>query len=312
MRFSHFQPWLDGLGDGYSIFVMSDYSPSCAAAPTYCGFEWHKKDSAVPVGGFPTRALFYQPRLGAAYDLSGSGRTVLRGGWGRFYYHSGQFTSGLDASAGVKTATLSPSNWVGGPGCPTNPSTGSALFAAYLSCLNLAATPASPAAVDSTDNNQPYTDSWSFNVDRVTPWQGLLEISYVGNRSEDLQNTQGGAGSNINLIPAGTITTAHCHQSGIGEFQSLSPTPGLRRSESGDEQPVQQLQRHAGYLGSPCGRLYDPGELHMAEGTGHHQPDSGSFQAGRELRSIANRPQANTQFRVFHQSTQQAACQSIC
>ncbi len=208
LRFSHFQPWLDGLGDGYSIFVMSNYSPSCAAAPTYCGFEWHAKDSAVPVGGFPTRALFYQPRLGAAYDISGNGRTVVRGGWGRFYYHSGQFTSGLDASAGVKTATLSTSNWVGGPGCPTNPPTGSALFAAYLSCVNLAATPASPAAVDSTDNNQPYTDSWSFNVDRVTPWQGLLEIGYVGNRSEELQNTQGGAGSNLNLVPLGSMLTA--------------------------------------------------------------------------------------------------------
>ena len=45
----------------------------------------------VPVGGFPTRALFFQPRLGAAYDLHGGGKTVLRGGWGRFYYHSGQF-----------------------------------------------------------------------------------------------------------------------------------------------------------------------------------------------------------------------------
>ena len=71
MRFTHFQPWIDGLGDGYSIFVLSEYNPSCAASPTYCGFEWHKKDAAVPVGGFPTRALFYQPRLGAAYDIIG-------------------------------------------------------------------------------------------------------------------------------------------------------------------------------------------------------------------------------------------------
>ena len=61
-----------------------------------------RKDPSVPVGGFPTRTLFYQPRLGAAYDIYGTGRTVVRGGWGRFYYHSGQFTSGLDASAGVK------------------------------------------------------------------------------------------------------------------------------------------------------------------------------------------------------------------
>ena len=124
MRFSHFTPWIDRLGFGYSIFDQSQYIPSCAGSPTFCGFEWHAKDASVPVGGFPTRALFFQPRFGAAYDLFGGGKSVLRGGWGRFYYHSGQFTNGLDASAGVSTANLTPSNWVGSAGCPTNPTIG--------------------------------------------------------------------------------------------------------------------------------------------------------------------------------------------
>jgi Carboxypeptidase regulatory-like domain len=208
LRFSHFTPWIDGEGFGYSIFDVNQFNPDCASAPTFCGFGWHAKDNSVPVGGFPTRALFYQPRLGVAYDVSGAGKTVVRGGWGRFFYHSGQFTNGLDASAGVSTANLSPSNWVGSAGCPTNPSAGSALFTAYLSCLNLAATPASPAAVDSKDDNQPHTDSWSATIDQQTPWQGLLEMAYVGNRSRDLQNTQGGAGSNLNLVPAGAMLTA--------------------------------------------------------------------------------------------------------
>ncbi|HYK37542.1 carboxypeptidase-like regulatory domain-containing protein [Alloacidobacterium sp.] len=208
MRFSHFTPWIDGEGFGYSIFDQSQFNPGCAGSPTFCGFEWHAKDSSVPVGGFPTRALFFQPRLGVAYDVTGAGRTVVRGGWGRFFYHSGQFTNGLDASAGVATAGLSPTTWVGGPGCPTNPPDGASLFTVYLSCLNLSATPASPAAVDSKDDNQPYTDSWSVTVDQQTPWQGLLEMAYVGNRSRDLQNTQGGAGSNINLIPAGAMFSA--------------------------------------------------------------------------------------------------------
>ena len=127
MRFSHFTPWIDRLGYGYSIFDQSQYDSSCAGSPTFCGFEWHAKNSSVPVGGFPTRAMFFQPRLGAAYDLFGGGKSVLRGGWGRFYYHSGQFTSGLDASAGVSSANLSPSNWVGSTGCPTNPNKGSSL-----------------------------------------------------------------------------------------------------------------------------------------------------------------------------------------
>ncbi len=82
------------------------------------------------------------------------------------------------------------------------------MFAANLSCLNLSATPASPAAVDSKDDDQPYTDSWSATIDQATPWQGLLEMAYVGNRSRELQNTEGGQGSNINLVPAGSMFSA--------------------------------------------------------------------------------------------------------
>ena len=207
MRFTHFTPWLDDENFGYSIFDVSQYQPSCAAAPTFCGFAWHARDKSVPLGGFPTRALLYQPRLGVAYDIFGTGNTVLRGGWGRFYYHSGQFTSGLDASAGAAQANLSPGTWVGGAGCPTNPSGGSFFFASYLSCVNVAASPASPAAVDSKDDKQPFTDSWSFTVSQRTPWQSRLEVAYVGNRSRDLANS-GGFGSNLNLVPLGAITAA--------------------------------------------------------------------------------------------------------
>jgi hypothetical protein len=76
--------------------------------------------------------------------------------------------------------------------------------------LNLSATPATPAAVVSNDDKQPYTDGWSVNVDQQTPWQGLLEIGYVGNRSRDQLNNggAGGAGSDINLVPFGAMFTA--------------------------------------------------------------------------------------------------------
>lgn len=191
LRISHFTPWEDRTGAGYAIFNQAAFSPSCAV--NFCGFEWHKIDPSVPVGGFPTRALFWQPRLGAAYDLFGTGKTILRGGWGRFYYHSGQFTSGLDTTAGVKTISLS------------NGNNGTQLFANQLSTLNIAGTASTPTAVDSTDNNQEYTDSYSVTIAQKLPWSSLVEIAYVGNNSHDLPQTAAGAGNDINLVPAGAM-----------------------------------------------------------------------------------------------------------
>jgi hypothetical protein len=58
--------------------------------------------------------------------------------------------------------------------------------------------------VDKTDDKQPYTDSFSFTVSQRLPWSSLLEAAYVGNRSKSLSNSSG-AGSNINLVPVGSM-----------------------------------------------------------------------------------------------------------
>ncbi|HUK25252.1 MAG TPA: carboxypeptidase-like regulatory domain-containing protein [Terriglobales bacterium] len=217
LRLTHFSPWVDDENFGYAIFDPSQYSSAsngaCAAGPTFCGFEWHARSNSVPLGGFATRTLFYQPRFGVAYDVFGNGNTVVRGGWGRFYFHSGQFTAGLDASAGVASLQLNPNTTV----VPGH------LFADQLDTINVPAAPATPSGVDANDDRQPYNDSYSFTIAQKTPFQGLLEVAYVGNQSSDLLNT-GGAGSNINLVPQGAMFNVA--QPGNADPAQYRPLPG--------------------------------------------------------------------------------------
>ena len=103
---------------------------------------------------------------------------MLRGGWGRYFYHSGQFTTGLNVSAGMQTVSLSNNQGTGG---------NTPLLASELDTLNFATfgTIAS-ARVDRKDDKSPYTDSYSFTISQRVPGSGLLEVAYVGNSEPQL------------------------------------------------------------------------------------------------------------------------------
>src|SRR4029077_13663367 len=84
MRFEHYaKPYSDPFG--LAVFDPNKYDASIPANQnTQTGISWHSLDHSIPLSGASSRLFFFSPRLGAAIDLFGTGRTVVRGGWGKY------------------------------------------------------------------------------------------------------------------------------------------------------------------------------------------------------------------------------------
>jgi hypothetical protein len=187
LRFSHFGNWYDRQGVGFAVWNPALFNASLGAN-SGTGFDWHGQNSKVPLSGFNNRGILYAPRFGLAYDLFGSGKTILRGGWGQFYFHNAQFTQGLDTPLGVQTPGLNSVN-----------------IAQIQSTLStLGPPPFAATGVLPTDDKTPKTTSYSFTVSQRIPFSSLLEASYVGNTSDYLLNGTG-IGTNVNIVPYGTL-----------------------------------------------------------------------------------------------------------
>ena len=187
MRFQHLGNWTDEGGVGFAIFDRTKFTQATQAPTAYDGLQWNKINKSVPLSGFAQKALFYNPRFGLAYDLFGTGKTVIRGGWGSFRYHTAQFTTGYDIGYGVLNYGSSQ----------------------YLTFNQLAAqTPTytgrqSASALDGKNDQQPLTRSYSFTISQRLGDGSLMEASYVGNSSKYLSND--GTYNNINAVPYGTL-----------------------------------------------------------------------------------------------------------
>ncbi|HEY6990497.1 MAG TPA: carboxypeptidase regulatory-like domain-containing protein, partial [Bryobacteraceae bacterium] len=188
LRVSHYGPWYDREGIGFAVWDPSKYSNSPNVKPTdYTGLDWHKRNSAVPLSGFPSKALLWAPRFGIAFDVFGTGNTVLRGGWGLFYYHNAQFTQGLDAPAGVQVKN----------------------FSNLMTLSDIATTDPGVGAIGTdavsmTDDSTPKSYSYSATISQRLPFASLLELSYVGNKSSNGLN-QNNVGTNVNAVPYGAL-----------------------------------------------------------------------------------------------------------
>jgi hypothetical protein len=203
MRFEHYaKPYSDPFG--LAVFNPSKYDASIDPnLNTQTGISWHSLDHSIPISGAKSRLFYYSPRVGAAIDLFGTGRTVVRGGWGRYRsYDSVQSNSYVQPA---QTATGSSSwscNW-NDSACPTWEDVDQHALPKPVYGQGLP-----PGAnkgvfvIDPSDDEQPLTTSYSLTVDQQLPGKFRMELSYVGNNTEFLQ----GYTNLFNGIPLGTIT----------------------------------------------------------------------------------------------------------
>ncbi len=149
----------------------------------------------------------FAPRLGFAYDLTGKGKSVIRGAYGVYYDTPSQDFFLVQAFPNAGTGNIG-TNPVGGLGAVlvTFPATSLIqwqpnvpIFGPPPSCLP--ATPCSLFAVDQ-DLRTPYVHSYNFNIQQEL-WSGaVLQVSYVGSAGHKLFRTR-----DLNQATPGPIAT---------------------------------------------------------------------------------------------------------
>jgi len=259
MRFEHIaKPYSPTGNFGLPIFDRAQSASSTATNP---GVLYHGIDSSLPLSGVNSRLFFYSPRVGAAFDVFGTGRTVIRGGWGKYRAYDSVQSNSYTGPAGTALGSV-------GFGCGSNDSNCPTWedIDAHNSLNCTANNNCAPKAVfgkpqlvngsfnivDPRYDEQPLVTSYSLNIDHQLPSKFTMELSYVGNRSSFLQGTV-----NINSVPFGTlnapgvtcaITDNSCQQGyrPYAQYQKItgSVTAGKARFDSLQA----SLQRNVGFM----------------------------------------------------------------
>ena len=148
----------------------------------------YTKNSAIPTGGWNSRGVMAEPRLGFAYDLLGTHKTILRGGAGMMHDRTQGnliFNTVFNNPALVQTPSIAANNVVNLPGLST-----SAAEIPVQGDGNILAA--------ARDGKVPTVYSFSLGVQQDLGHGTTLDLAYVGTLSRHLVTSR-----NINAVPYG-------------------------------------------------------------------------------------------------------------
>ena len=274
LRADHMGQWYDGIG-GTQVWDPSTYV-NTPNPPANTGLVWHQTNSSIPNSGWKSQLFYYDPRVGVAYDVFGTGRTVVRAGFGTYRYQ----VSSNDASGAMNgplgsydynTQSTGGNNGFYGFGVANGTTcTGNIMNGQSESCAaggqtslkiptGLNQVGASGVRADKLgDNMVPYANTYSFGVAQALPSHAVAEVSYVGSMSRNqLENGANGHIEDANPIAYGAFFTPD-PKTGLYENLAPSPTPTLPSNESlgtvstNDWHPLNNygdiwIQTHGGY-----------------------------------------------------------------
>jgi len=201
LRASHDPSWYDHSGNnGMATWSEKDYNEDISRGLTSGpGLRYHKMDSSIKMDGRSVQPLFIAPRLGMSWDMRGNGKTILRGGFGTYYYHD-QFNfyqSPAETGNGATTCVINSAGFLewyqSNYGGSYTPSCSSSSAAAKVNGRNVM----TAHAIDRYDDTQPLTYTYTAQLEQQMPFNTLLDIAYVGNQSMNQVNPW----LNINAIP---------------------------------------------------------------------------------------------------------------